>query len=813
MKRIFSKTLALFIAGFCLFAFTYHSHQVRRIQHAVNEHAKIVAGSIWDLNPKGSEEYLRAVAANNNYEQLLVQDSDGNIFIEVKQPAVNLFETELIRLKLIPRVRVSADIFYHKELLGKVEALWLDKSIYVYAYAFLVALLLFAVVLLSRRILRAKATLEQMVKERTLTLTERTEELRYSEELHRITIGSISDPVFITDDNFRFTYIGENVSQILGYSAQEIQAIGDIKSLVKNDFFSLEHLKNTGEIRNIESSITGKDGKKHFFLINVKYVSIKNGTILYTFHEVSELKHAYDSVTKSEKSYRTLAENLPGLVYRLFLKENSRMQFFNTLLEPMTGYQETDLTSGTIRLVQPGIIETDRKRIASAMEKAIQEKAPIDVEYRFQHKSGEIRYFHERGKPVFDEEDTPLYVDGVIFDITDNKNTLIKQHKLEEQLRQAQKLEALGALAGGITHDFNNILSAIFGYTQLALVELPDDSPVKTYLNNMFDAAKRARELVKQILTFSRQETQKQFPVEVRVIIKEALKLLRASIPATIEIRQNIAPHCGNVLANPTQIHQILMNLCINAYHAMRETGGILSVSLTPLDAANCSGAISGFGLRPGPCLRLEVTDTGHGMDRQTLDRIFDPYFTTKARGEGTGMGLSVVHGIVKSHGGQITVSSEPAKGTTFQIYWPVIEQEAFQGEAFFTEPLPSGTEKILLLDDEEQTLRVEETILKSLGYAVHAFTSPLAALECFRDQPGAFDLIVTDMTMPVMTGDNFSREILKVRPGMPIILCTGYSETISETETKQIGIKAFIFKPIEIKTFAVLLREILGSA
>jgi PAS domain S-box-containing protein len=693
MKTLFPKTLAAFLAGFCLFVFFYRQHELRRIRHAVHEHAKIVTGSLWDLNPHGPEEYLRAVAINNNYETILVQDAGGDIFLEVKPPRISRLEREFIRLKLIPRTQVSADIFYQKELLGKVAVVWLDKSIYVYAYAFVFVLLLFSVVSLYRRILRAKTTLEKNVTDRTRNLTEKTQELE-----------------------------------------------------------------------------------------------------------------------KSEKSYRTLAENLPGLVYRLFLKENNRTHFFNNMLEPMTGYREPEITVGIKGFIQSRIVGADGDRIISATAKAIQEKTFIDVEYEFQHKSGQIKYFHERGKPVFDEDGSPAYIDGVIFDVTDKRQALKNQQALEDQLRQAQKMEALGALAGGITHDFNNILSAIYGYTQLALMELPDNSPIRTYLNNMFDAARRARELVKQILIFSRLDAQKHFPVEVRVVIKEALKLLRASIPATIEIRQDIAPQCGTVLANPTQIHQIIMNLCINAYHAMREEGGILKVSLTPLDITY-GDAITGIGeILPGKWLRLEVSDTGHGMDKGTMERIFEPYFTTKPRGEGTGMGLSVVHGIVKSHGGHITVSSESGKGATFHIYWPVIAPSAFRDESLFSESLAAGNENILLIDDEEQTLHVQEAILKSLGYHIHAFTSPLSALEKFRDQPERFDIIVTDMTMPAMTGEKLAGEILKIRPDTPIILCTGYSELITEAKAKEIGIKALVMKPVDIKEFAEILRTLLDG-
>ena len=940
MKLTFLKTLILFVAGFCLFVLFYHQYQVQNIQNAVKEHAKVVAGSIWDLNLKGSEEYLRAVAANNNYEYIVVEDIDGKNFIEVRPSAINAFERDFVRLKLIPRKIVSADIFYRGELIGKVKALWMDKSIYIYAYAFIPALLLFVIVQLYSRILKTKITLEKKVDERTRNLTQKTEELQkseskiraifdqtlqfiglldadgifleanqavlqtwgpqtsdaigkpfweapwfsrppglkerikqcvaaaargnlvrqeiehsgpdgnplyvdfslkpildgngtvvfmipegrditelraaqkelqYSEELHRIIIGSISDPVFITDNNRNFTYIGANVSQRLGYSVQEIQAMGNIKALVGRRLFRLEDLKRTGEIRNIESTITGKDGAKHFFLTNIKYVSIKNGTILFTFHEISELKNAYDAQAESEKSYRTLAENLPGLVYRLFFKGNNRIQFFNNMLAPMTGYGEAELTGDFICPLALKILPEDRERILAVIQKAIAEKKPFDVEYAFLHKSEGIKYFHERGRPMFDESGSPLYIDGVIFDITENKESLNKQQELETQLRQAQKLEALGALAGGITHDFNNILASIYGYSQLALLEVPDDSKVRIYLKDMHDAANRARELVKQILTFSRQEAQTQSPVEVGIIVKEALKLLRASIPATIEIRRNIERNCGSVMANPTQIHQILMNLCTNAYHAMRETGGILSVFLTP---ENMTGGevINGIAFTAGPYLHLEVADTGHGMDAEMIDRIFEPYFTTKSRGEGTGMGLSVVHGIVKSHGAHITVNSEPGKGSSFHIYWPVIDQSAAPEESEFTQSLPEGIETIMLLDDEEPTLLVEEAILKRLGYRVHSFSNPHLALAGFREKAGMFDLVVTDMTMPDMTGVDLFKALKEIRPDIPVILCTGYSEIISRKEAQKMGISAFMMKPIQIRKFASELRKLLDG-
>ncbi|MHB1349925.1 MAG: ATP-binding protein [Desulfobulbaceae bacterium] len=386
-----------------------------------------------------------------------------------------------------------------------------------------------------------------------------------------------------------------------------------------------------------------------------------------------------------------------------------------------------------------------------------------------------------------------------------------ERRKLESQLQQSQKMESIGTLAAGIAHDFNNILSPIYGYLELALLKVQDRPEVAGYLGEAHRAAGRARDMVKQILTFSRRDTEKQSPVEVHVIVKEALKLLRATIPSTIEIRQHIDLDCGCVLANPTQIHQILMNLCTNAYHAMREKGGVLGVSVTALEMSP-RDAQGNINLKPGPYLLLEVSDSGHGMDDKTMARIFEPYYTTKGQGEGTGMGLSVVHGIVKSHGGDITVYSEPGKGSTFRVYLPVIEPAAAQQIDITSSPPPGGNERILLVDDEETVRRVEKDMLINLGYRVDSFSTPEEALNRFRQNPRRYDLAITDMTMPKMTGDTLSRELLAIRPDLPIVLCTGFSEMINRESAMKIGIRQFVTKPLMMNSFALILRDILDS-
>ena len=395
-------------------------------------------------------------------------------------------------------------------------------------------------------------------------------------------------------------------------------------------------------------------------------------------------------------------------------------------------------------------------------------------------------------------------------DISERLTAEQERYQLESQLHQAQKMESIGTLAGGIAHDFNNILTPIFGYLELAMLKTADPDLLSN-LTEVKKAADRAREMVQQILRFSRRDSGNASPIEVGIIVKETLKLLKASIPSTIEIRQNIAPNCGSVLANPTQVHQVLMNLCTNAYQAMRETGGILGVSLSPLEISS-RDYIKKINLNPGPYLRLEVSDTGPGIDPETQERIFEPYFTTKAKGEGTGMGLSVVHGVVKAVGGCITVYSEVGRGTTFHIYFPVMQDSVSHTEVLPEGPIPQGTERIMIIDDEAMVRKVEKGMLTGLGYDVTDFATPFDALEYFTSHPNMFDLVITDMTMPKMTGAKLARKIMAIRPDIPVILCTGFSDLISEESAKSLGIRKYVTKPFISQTFGRTVRNVLDG-
>jgi len=406
--------------------------------------------------------------------------------------------------------------------------------------------------------------------------------------------------------------------------------------------------------------------------------------------------------------------------------------------------------------------------------------------------------------PIFDEEQTFRGVVHTAKDITE-------QRKLEAQLRQTQKMEAIGTLAGGIAHDFNNILTPILGYAELVRGQLTAGGQAWINQGEIVKAGRRAKELVQQILTISRRSEHAQKPIEITPIVKEALKLLRSSIPSTIEIRQKIDPDCGLVMADPTQIHQVIMNLCTNAYQAMQEKGGILGVALTEVKLGPEIYPLH-LHLQPGQYLRLEISDTGHGVPPEIRERIFEPYFTTKAEKKGTGLGLAVVHGIVQTHHGHITVYSEPGQGSTFHVYLPRIDTEVTSPVEELVEENPRGTERVLLVDDEESICRMEHAMLSALGYQVTALSSSVDSLEAFRRQPDSYDLIITDMTMPNMTGSELAQKIMAIRADLPIILCTGFSELINEEKAKALGIRGFLMKPVDMKNLAKTVRRVLDE-
>jgi len=394
-------------------------------------------------------------------------------------------------------------------------------------------------------------------------------------------------------------------------------------------------------------------------------------------------------------------------------------------------------------------------------------------------------------------------------EINERERVQEERRKLEEQLRQSQKMESIGTLAGGIAHDFNNILSAIIGYTELTLGTLPEESEARSNLKRILAASDRAKELIKHILTFSRKSEKERKPILLNKVVDEVLKLMRSILPSTIEIRQNIPPMENPVMGNKAEIHQVVMNLCTNAGHAMRTKGGVLQIDLKEIKVEQ--GAMDRINLEPGTYQQLTVSDTGHGMTPEIMERIFEPYFTTKKE-KGTGMGLSVVHGIVKSCGGNITVYSEPGIGTTFHVFLPICQEKEVGVDTDHTSALLPGNEWLLLVDDDPTLVELGGEMLKKMGYHVVARTNSIEALEVFSSEPNRFDLVISDQTMPNLTGIQLAKKIKKIRADIPIILFSGFSDVINEENYKSLGINAFLMKPILEKDLSRIIRDVLDK-
>jgi two-component system, cell cycle sensor histidine kinase and response regulator CckA len=429
------------------------------------------------------------------------------------------------------------------------------------------------------------------------------------------------------------------------------------------------------------------------------------------------------------------------------------------------------------------------------------------------HWEGELNHLAENGRPilVFSRQVLKGREAGRPLEVLEINQDITERRRGEEQLRQLEKIKALGTLAGGIAHDINNILVPILINTELALSDAPKDSPMARRLAVALEATNRGKELVRQIIAFSRQEKQNIEPADLSAVLRDALKLLRSSISKNIVMSERIEGASCIVRVDPVQIHQVILNLGANAAHAMRENGGRLDIRLERIEVDSRLAA-GNPDLKPGPYCRLTVSDTGHGMSSEVMSRAFDPFFTTKKSGEGTGMGLSVVHGIIKAHGGSITVYSEPGQGTTFYIYLPRI-QEGLNRKTTGDDFIATGTERVLFIDDEKIVIQSIRPMLEKLGYKVTGTTSPREAMALFRQDPQVFDLVITDQSMPDMSGETLAREMMSVRPDIPIILSTGFSETLREEEVKAQGVREIIMKPYSIKDISACIRRALAGS
>jgi len=542
--------------------------------------------------------------------------------------------------------------------------------------------------------------------------------------------------------------------------------------------------------------------KEIFKLYNERLVKKLEKKMLDLEKEITDRKSIEKALRLSESRYRNLFDNINDCIFTHDLA--GCLITANHATARMLEYEEE--LSG--RRISDFLHPESAQFFHSTYTPQIERDGFYNGKWVYISGKGAERHIEVRSVLV-EQENEEKYVSCVGRDITESIAARRKVKNLEQQLFQAQKMEAIGTLAGGIAHDFNNILSAISGHTELALMGIPEQIEGREHLESVMTACDRAIDLVRQILTFSRHTEQEKRPVNLSLIVKEVIKLLRASLPAFIDIKLDLKTEQGIIEANPSQIHQVLMNLATNAGHAMGDKSGILGIGLSNLDIDSAS---AGFypDLLPGPHLRLTVSDTGHGIPAENMARIFDPYFTTKEKEQGTGLGLSVAHGIIKSCKGAISVYSEPGRGSAFHIYLPRVTPDGHGLSLKTMEPPLTGEGWILFVDDEQILIDIGKQMLERLGYEVLTRTGSYDALELFRQQPDQIDLVITNMTMPNMTGDKLAQQLMEIRPDILIILCTGFSEMMTEKRAKDMGIHAFIMKPFNFHELAKTVHRVL---
>jgi len=638
------------------------------------------------------------------------------------------------------------------------------------------------------------------------------EALRESEEKHRSILENIEEGYFEVDLAGNFTFFNASTAKIIGYSRDELMGTNNRQYTDEENAKKLYQTFNkvyvTGKThKGFDWEFIRKDGSKGYIEASVSLRKDSEGQPIGfrgIIRDVSERKQTEKSVLQSEKRFRDLFNSISDLIYTHDLK--GRFISLNPAMEKLFGYEHDELIGTKASDIM-------KPEFAYAFESDYLEPLKMQGYHEgvtiYFKKNGEKSYIEYHSTMVHPDNGEP-YISGTGRDVTERILSQRKVKKLQEQLTQALKMEAIGTLAGGIAHDFNNILFPMFGYLEMMLEDVPKNNPLRGHLVEVFNGAKRARDLIKQILTFSRQSDHERKPLETQRVIREALKLIKSSLPTTIEISKDIQKDCGLVLAEPTQIHQILMNLCTNAYHAMEATGGKLTITLKEVELA--AEDLKDPAMIPGLYVCLTVADTGPGMEQSIIDRIFDPYFTTKGEGKGSGLGLAVIHGIVKNHGGYISVYSEPGRGAEFKVYLPVIKKQKETAKVETDTPIQKGTEHILLIDDQGIIVDIERQMLERLGYHITARTSSIEALEAFRANPDKFDLVITDMTMPNMTGDKLAGEMIKIRSDIPIILCTGFSEMMSQEGAESLGLKGFLMKPIVLKELSSVIRKVLDG-
>jgi PAS domain S-box-containing protein len=632
--------------------------------------------------------------------------------------------------------------------------------------------------------------------------------LRMSEALYHSLVEQMPAGIFRKDAEGRYVFVNSLYCQIKGMKAEDFlgKRPGEVaaaeaakqdpegvatKYAAKGEEIHARIIQ-TGKSVEAEEEYSGPDGRKQFMHVVRIPVRAADGKVIGTqgiLFDITQLKQAEEAYMRLATAVEQAAEDI------MITDATGKILYVNPAFEKISGYTRTEAIGQNPRLLKSG------KHDAAFYQRMWAMLAHGGVwSGHFINKKKNGTLFEEEAtiSPIRDSA-------GKIINYVAVRRDVTREVALEAQLRQAQKMEAIGTLAGGVAHDFNNVLAAILGSAELIKMDIEPEHPAREFLDQIFLAGKRAREVVQQILTFSQRRESERSVIHLQPVVKECVKLLRSTIPAMVDVSCHFDPDCSPVLADPAQIHQVIMNLCTNAWQALPENHGSIRVNLEmcEIDELMMAGHPD---LPAGPAVRLSICDNGSGMDKATLERMFEPFFTTKPVGEGSGLGLAVVHGIVKAHQGVITVESEPGKGTVFNIYLPPQASEEEEAPAESEIVLRGNQERILFVDDDELAGRAMEKVLNRFGYQVKWFQHPEEALAHFNDRPAEYDLVITDLAMPGMTGDDLAAALVHIRPNLPILLTTGVIDPAILKRTRAIGVCNVLLKPVSA---ARLAREI----
>ncbi len=647
---------------------------------------------------------------------------------------------------------------------------------------------------LSKAELISRINVFLRLRHQTSALTEKSKEVQALVDSSQDHIFMLNEKGVFIASNSRVRHLGWKHGQdLVGHRLEEIMPV-DIAGLFRKECAETLH---TEQVRTLEYSLS-EDSTMLYRQVTLFPVKLVDGS-----KRVGGVCRDITTLVTTEKDRFLLAKAMEYAVESVIITDwDKNIIFVNTGFEKISGYSRKEVLGKKPKILSSGRHEVSFYR---DMHKTIYSGRTWKGDIINRRKDGRQYVVEATISPVFDQQDNISHFVSVRRDVTGER-------KFEKVRERMQRLEAIGTLAGGISHDFNNILTPIMGYTELCKRSVQPDCQLQEDLDQILLAANRAKKLVRQILSFSREAKDEKVPLDISLVAKEALKLIRAALPADIHIRQEIETGGECILADPTEIHQVIMNLCTNAHHAMAEKGGTLTVTLQAIDIDQ-EAAVSHPGLYPGRHLLLAVADTGSGIPEEIVDRIFEPYFTTREEERGTGLGLATVHGIVTGSSGALTVESEPQQGTVFKLYFPVVSSPGQRREKDVAVPIRGGNERILFVDDEPTIAEMGKQMLSRLGYDVQAMTDPTAALALVRNNPEAFDLLITDMTMPGLTGERLAWEVHLLCPDIPVILCTGFSHKMSKARARKSGFSKFLMKPIGFDELAGAVRGVLEGS